>query len=234
MGYSNDGKVSTSGRRTGLMGIPPGFQIALVLLVLILGPVAAIKWLTQPSPPQPPAKISYPTGAIVVTGVQHMGKLQTISDTFQQIVKYEDNGGNWFTKLFNDPKKLFVVYGTVVAGVDLSTVTKGDVTIQRQDNTHVSIVLLLPAPQIFSSTLDQTKTQVYDISSGLFSPFNQGLDPNVENQVLAGAQGTLKTSACDANIMKQASDSAQVQLTSFLTALGFSSVIVTFAPGTCG
>jgi hypothetical protein len=228
MGSSDEGKINTPGRQTGRMKIPVGFQIALILLVLIFGPIGAIKWLTQPQS----SGITFPTGVTVVTGVQHIGKLETVSDTFQQIIQYEADG-NWFTKIFNDPKKLFVVYGNVVAGVDLSTITKNDVTIQKKDSTHTTATLTLPAPQIFSATLDHTKTKIYDISGGILAPFNQGMDPNTENQVMAGAQGSLRSAACQAHILQQASDSAQTQLTSFLTTLGFSSVTVNATSGIC-
>ncbi len=228
MGYSDEGKINTSGGQIGRMKVPIGFQIALILLVLMFGSVGAIKWLTQPQS----SGITFPTGVTVVTGVQRIGKLETVSDTFQQIIQYEADG-NWFTKIFNDPKKLFVVYGNVVAGVDLSTITKNDVIIQKKDSTHTVVTLILPAPQIFSATLDHTKTKVYDTSGGILSPFNQGMDPNTENQVMAGAQGSLRTSACQAHILQQASDSAQVQLTAFLTTLGFSSATVTGTSGIC-
>lgn len=205
--------------------VPVFVQLILVIVVLGLvstGGYAAYHFLQGP----PPSSISFPTNATVVTAMQRINKLETTMDTLQQIIVYDPH------YIVGDAKKLFVVSGTVIAGIDLSAMNKNDVQIQGT-SPNESVTLNAPATQILSATVDPSQTQVYDANTGIYSILNPQLDANTTNAVMAGAQNTLQSAACKDHILQQAADSARGQLTSLLTTLGFTSVIVNTSAGTC-
>ncbi len=177
--------------------------------------------------------LTLPTNAIVVTSIQHISKLETVTYTLQQIIAYDPHP-NSIWNFLGDPKKLFVVYGTSTAGFDFAKITAND--IQRQTkNNKTTITLTMPPPEILNTAIDPTHTRVYDANSGVFSGLeDQGMDPNTTVQILSAGQKELLSEACQDGILQQASNSAQVQLTSFLTNLGFSSATVNIPTGTCG
>ena len=206
----------------------PVFRILLALVVLLAlggGAYAAFKFL-NPSPL--PSGLQLPTNTTVVTQIQSLGRLETVSFTIEKVISYDPNANNAFAHLFGDSKKLFVAHGDVVAGIDLSKLGPNDV--QRIGN---SITLNLPAPQILSATVDPNRSQVYDANTGFYSLFPSNVDPNTMLQILTSAQGSLRTDACQADILQKASDNAKNQLTAFLTTVGFQNVVVNIPTGTC-
>lgn len=172
------------------------------------------------SSPEP--KLSLPTSTTVITKIQNMGKLETVTYTLEKVISYDPDAGQWYHFLGNR-KKLFVVHGYVTAGIDLSGLRKED--INRQEET-ASITLTVPAPQLLHWKVDPNKTQVYDADSGVYALWKNDLDPNTTLQIEAAAEDSLRSDACQAGILQQASDSAKVQLKSFLMALGFQDVTV--------
>jgi hypothetical protein len=171
-----------------------------------------------------------PSSGTVFIQVQRMNRLETVSYTIESTYKYDQNANSpWYDvrKYLSDQRKLFVVPGHVTAGVDLSKLTKEDVQIHGK-----AITLNLPPSQVLDTSLDEQNIQVYDISTGIAS-FFQNMDPNVQDKILAAAKVSLQKDACDQGILRQASQNAQQQFTSFLTELGFTSVTVNAPVGTC-
>lgn len=214
-------------------GVPVFVQIILIIVVLAmslvfvpLGAYAAYLRLQAPT-------LSLPTNATVVTEIQRIGKLETVSYTLQQVITYDPHPDSIWNFL-GDPKKVFVVYGKAIAGFDLSRLNSSNVNIQKKDNNVTSITLHMPAPQILHIVIDPTRTKIYDAGSGLFSGLmDQGIDSNATTQILAEAQKQLQHGACQDGILQQASASANAQLTSFLTTVGFSSVTIDIPTGSC-
>ena len=206
--------------------IPIFVQIILVIIVLAVvlgGGYIGYQHFQKPAVSQP--VISYPTNAVVVTQMQNIGKLETVSYTLQQVVVYDPGG------VLGDPKKLFVFYGNVTAGVDLSTITSKDITRRMQGDKVISLTLNLPDSQILHSSIDPTRTKVYDASTGIV--INSNPDPNTVNTIQAQAQQTQSSDACQDHILETAAANARTQLTSFLTTVGFPSVIVNVSAGKC-
>ncbi len=205
------------------MTLPAFIQIILVIVVLALviaGAYIGYQKLQNP--------ITIPTNAIIVTQVQQVGKLETATYTLQQIIVY-DQTTPWYEKLFGSSKKLFVVYGTVTAGIDLSQLNQSDVQVQGK-----KVTLNMPAPYIMNSAVDPTRTQVYDADTGAYSIFPKNLGPNTTIQILAAAQKSQPGEACRDGILQQAASSAKTQLTSLLKTTGFTTITIDVPTGTCG
>jgi len=199
--------------------------VVVVLALLLTGTYTTYNLLQKPV-------LYLPTNATVITEVQHIGKLETVSYTLQQIITYDPDANSWFHFL-GDSRKLFVVYGNVTAGIDLSKLSSNDIQIQGKEIGKASIVLNAPAPQILNSTVDPNRTQVYDANSGISGLWSQNLDSNTTLKILAAAKDSLQRNACQEGILQQASDSARTQLTSLFTTIGFSTVTINMPAGTC-
>lgn len=174
-----------------------------------------------------------PTNATIIIQIQRMGKLETASYTLQQIITYSSDVNSWWHFL-GDSQKLFVVYGTITAGIDLSKLRSNDIQIQGNEIGKASITLHTPAPQILNTAIDPSRTQIYDTNSGISGLWNQNLDESTTLKILAAAKDSLQSHACQEGILQQAAESARAQLTSLLTSIGFSRVTITIPPGTCG
>jgi hypothetical protein len=112
---------------------------------------------------------------------------------------------------------VLIVFGQVVAGIDLARLQTSDVSVNGR-----SVTLHLPEAQIFSAHLDDVRTRVYSRDTGLFSR----VDPALESDVRKDAELQIRQAALDGNILATARANATTTLTSFLRGLGFEQVEV--------
>jgi len=218
-------------QRKRFMGKVGCMGIVLAALVIVAGTILATLAVSGKLViAQGPVVVLPPTSSAVFIQVQKMNRLETVSYTLERTYKYDQNANSpWYDigKYFGDQRKLFVIPGEVVAGIDLSQLKKEDVQAHGK-----AITMNLPASQILETSLDEQNIQVYDISTGI-SVFFQGMDPNVQNQILAAAKVSLQTDACKGGILQKAAENAKQQFASFLTELGFTNVTVNAPSGTC-
>jgi hypothetical protein len=155
--------------------------------------------------------VSQPT---VVNKIQQLQRLETVVYTMDKVVSGEKENPVLPNFLAGD-RLLMVVHGEVVAGVDFSGLTRGDVAVEER-----KVVLRLPAAQVFSTRVDNERTKVYSRQTGLLVP----VDPNLETQVRQEAERQMLQAALLDGILKTASANARSTLTSLLQGLGFERV----------
>lgn len=152
----------------------------------------------------------------VVAKIQQLQRLETVVYTMDKVV--EGNRQNAYLPDFLvGDKLLLVVHGQTIAGIDLSRLQASDIQIHEH-----SIHVHLPPPEIFTTTLDNSKTRVYSRETGLFV----AADPNLESEVRAKAQQDLQQSALTDGILNTARKNASATLTTMLLGLGFEQVQV--------
>ncbi|HEV3063172.1 MAG TPA: DUF4230 domain-containing protein [Vicinamibacterales bacterium] len=157
--------------------------------------------------------ISRPT---VIHHIHELQRLETVVYGMDKIV----SGGqesSYLPKLLAGDRLLLIVYGEVTAGVDLASVQNGQVDISGR-----SVVLSIPAAEIFTTRIDNDRTRVYARETGLFTR----PDPNLESDVRREAEHQVRQAALDAGILKTATTNARGTLTTFLKGLGFDQVLV--------
>jgi hypothetical protein len=152
----------------------------------------------------------------VVRQIRGLERLETVSYTMDKIVSGERENPILPQFLAGD-RLLLVVHGEAVAGVDLSKLQPSDVSV-RGDSVRVH----LPPAEIFTTSLDNTKTRVYSRDTGLFS----SPDPDLEGEVRAEAERQLRNAALDDGILKTADTNARQTITNILKSLGFATVEV--------
>jgi len=155
--------------------------------------------------------VSQPT---VVNKIQQLQRLETVVYPMDKVVSGEKESTILPDFLAGD-KLLMIVHGEVVAGVDFAGLKSGDVSISGKN-----VRLRLPAPQVFTTRLDNARTRVYSRQTGLLVP----VDPNLETQVRQEAERQLQQAALADGVLKTAQQNARSTLTSLLQGLGFAVV----------
>jgi len=155
--------------------------------------------------------VSQPT---VVDRIQKLQRLETVVYNMDKLVT-----GAKENRIFPDflagDRLLMMVHGEVVAGIDFSNLKPGDVKVDGK-----AVQLHLPAPEVFSTRIDNAKTRVYSRQTGLLVP----TDPNLETQVRQEAERQLQEAALADGILKTAQQNAASNLNGLLQGLGFEKV----------
>ncbi|MFQ5419782.1 MAG: DUF4230 domain-containing protein, partial [Anaerolineae bacterium] len=112
----------------------------------------------------PVTPVILPDAATILQEINDEARLITVSAEYEKIVRAE-RAQDVLWGLLGE-KMIFVAYGKVVAGVDLSQMTEGD--IQVLDPTTVQVHL--PDAEIFDDlpVLDNEKSYVYDRDKWIF------------------------------------------------------------------
>ncbi len=122
-------------------------------------------------------------------------------------------------------KLLYIAYGEVRAGVDLSKITATNVQLGEEGAIH----LTLPPPQILDSKLDLDRSRVYDYDRG-FLGLGPDQAPELQQQAQRQALTTIVAAACDQGLLAEANRRAAVTVEQLLSTGGFKSVTVTTVP----
>lgn len=150
----------------------------------------------------------------VVRQIAQLQRLETVKFTMDKIISGERESP-YLPKFLISDRLLLVVHGEVIAGVDLTALQPGDVSVQGK-----SVSVHVPSAQILVTRLDSEKTRVYSRDTGLFS----SPDPNLESEVRQEAERELQQAALDGGILKSAEQNAGTTVTSLLKGLGFTQV----------
>jgi hypothetical protein len=155
--------------------------------------------------------ISQPT---VIASIQRLARLESVVYTMDKVVE-GDRTNQYLPDILTGDKLLLIVHGQAVAGVDLSSIQASNVQIDGR-----SITIAMPAAQLLSVSLDNSKTRVYSRITGLLVP----ADPNLESEVREKAEAGLRQSALDSGILTTAEGNARATLTTLLHSLGFQQI----------
>ena len=156
----------------------------------------------------------------VVEKIQRLNRLETVKYSLDTIVEGNESSPVLPDALVGD-KLLMIVHGSTIAGVDLSQLKPESVQISDTANGR-SIQLTLPPSQVFTTTVDETKSRVYSRNTGIFA----SADPNLESATRAKAQTDLQQAALNDGILDAAAKNARVAVTAMLQGLGFTHVEV--------
>ena len=212
----------------GLVGVVLGLIIIVAIVVLatvliiknttetMLAPVdQASQYLaTQSALLFNPTPTVVPDPVTIIHDIRSLARLETVQYTLEKLITAESGQGS-LGFLFGD-KLLFVAHGTVVAGVDLAKLSADDLWL-----TGGVLNVRLPAAEVFSATLDNKLSYVYDRETGLLT---RG---QVELETLArqSAEDEIKQAALDDGILSTADQNARAYLTSLFLGLGFPDVV---------
>jgi hypothetical protein len=155
--------------------------------------------------------ISRPT---VIASIQRLARLESVVYTMDKVVE-GNRSSQYLPDFLTGDKLLLIVHGQAVAGVDLREVKASGVEIDGR-----SVTITMPAAELLSVSLDNSKTRVYSRLTGLLVP----TDPNLESETREKAEADLRQSALDSGILTTAEGNARATLTTLLHSLGFQQI----------
>ena len=155
------------------------------------------------------------TGPVVVEGIQDLNRLATVRWT-ESVPVSRESGGTDFEQFFAGEKVLLVAVGEVEAGVDLSKLGEDDVRVQGE-----TVTVRLPEAEVFSASLDEDETRVYDRDFGVL---NLRPDDELVEQARAEAESRVEEAARENGILDAAETNAEERIRAFVTSLGFERV----------
>lgn len=150
----------------------------------------------------------------VIQEMKMLNKIETASFTIEKIIEGGTKGNAFQNIIFGDTI-LLIAHGSVVAGFDLAQVKESDVSV-----SGTKLHIILPAPQILYSRLDNSGTKVYDRKLGLLTKGDQ----NLESTVRQAAETSIREAACAGGILDQASLNLRQQFSVLFLGLGFTEV----------
>ena len=157
--------------------------------------------------------------------IRGLNRLETQSFSVERVVEAKIERGNPLDILLSD-RLLLIASGDVIAGVDLAKLKDSDVTMSANGKT---ITLRLPPSEIFSKSLNNDRTRVYDRQTGIFASENKDL----ESQARSAAEGEILQAACEGGVMQKSADEAKRAVEQFVRLLDFEVVNVIATPGPC-
>lgn len=151
---------------------------------------------------------------VVIEQIRALSKLETVHYQMQKVVSGKSTGP--LPEFLTSDKILLVAQGEVVAGMDLSKLEEGDISVEGD-----RVTIKLPIPEILYSKIDNDKTYVYDRQTGIFSK----PDPNLETQLRQAAEKEIRQSATEDDILGKARTNAEQVVRSLITGLGYKEVV---------
>ncbi|MCS6813356.1 MAG: DUF4230 domain-containing protein [Cyanobacteria bacterium] len=167
--------------------------------------------------PQPSPQVD--VRSLIVKEVRGVSELTTAVFTMEAVVP-ASRDRTLAGLTVGTTKLLYIARGEVRAGIDLSQITATDILVA--DN---GIQVRLPSPRLIDSKIDVSRSQVYDYDRGFLS-----LGPDIAPELLTMAEREalekVTAAACNANLLQQANDRAELVVTRLLSLSGYQNVTV--------
>lgn len=161
-----------------------------------------------------PTPTILPDPVTVIHEIRSLARLETIQYTMEKVISAEENQGS-LGVLFGD-KILFVGYGTIIAGIDLSRLRPEDIWVKDR-----ILFVRLPPAEIFTIDIDNEKSYVYDRETGIFT---KG-DMNLERAARIAAEKEITKTALEDGILAQAQENGESYMSRLLRSLGYPEVV---------
>lgn len=209
-----------AGKGKGGFGTTLALALLLVLLSVAVGVgISRVEFLGRVPLVGPllfeerPARTT--TGPTVVEGIQDLDRLATVRWT-ESVPVTRESGGTGLERFFTGEKVLLIASGDVEGGVDLARMSEEDVQVRGD-----VVTIRLPESEVFSSSLDEGETRVYDRD---FSLLNLRPDDELVEEARGEAVRRIEAAARENGILEQAESNAEDSIRAFVTTLGFKDV----------
>jgi len=157
--------------------------------------------------------------AATVTQIKQLNQLVTVRYSIQRVV-----GINEPKEPFGEESILLMVQGEALAGVDLASMTPGDIVYAGVRSVKVT----LPPAKLFNTFLDEKQTKVWDRHITWWTPWVP-YDPDLEHRARLSAVNDVRDAALAMGILGQAQKNAESVIKDFLRALNIDATFKTSA-----
>ncbi len=201
------------------------FLLAVLLMSFgaALGVVAFRAWVRFE---QRGATTEIESSPAIISAVRDLARLEGAEFQIERVISLKDKQSRFFGLVQPEDAILLVASGTVVAGVDLSTLSESDVEL---DPVRRSATIVLPSSVVFAARLDNQRTFVFRRETDLLAERTEALETRARQE----AERTLATAAEEGRIVDRSNASVRRTVETLVRSLGYRVVTVTFrgAPG---
>jgi hypothetical protein len=162
----------------------------------------------------PPTPTPLPSGEAVVVAIRSLARLESAEFVIEKVIIKEEGQGA-LGVLFGD-RLIFVAHGEVIAGIDLGKMQVSDVQVLPSGKAYV----VMPAPEILVTDIDNEKSYVVDRQTGLLTKGNISLETEARRE----AEHEIEQAALEAGVLDHAQQSAEAYLRQLLGSLGYTDV----------
>jgi hypothetical protein len=195
----------------------------------LLASGAAFGWAVadhdwNPLPELPPISEQHDTlanTATVLIAVRNLARLESVAFHMERVIDFKNSQSHLFGLVRADDAILLVAAGDVIAGIDLTKLRDGDVTI---DPTTRRAHLTLPAPELLTVRLDNQRTYVHSRKTDMFAQQQFEL----ETRARQAAEESIRDAAVSSGILDRARGNAGQTLTALVRSLGYDTVELTW------
>ena len=145
----------------------------------------------------------------VVEQIQTLSDLVTVKYVVEKVVVLDD------VKWYGENRVLLLAHGVVKAGIDLTRIKPGDVTVSGK-----KIMIHLPPPELTDAYLDDRKSRVIDHTTGMLRTFDKDLEQTAREEAVLD----VRSAAVQNGILNDAGDRAELELALFLHEAGYTQV----------
>jgi Protein of unknown function (DUF4230) len=164
--------------------------------------------------------------SVVVKQVQDASELTTAIFTMEAVVPTQQDN-NVGGLVIGSTKLLYIAYGQVRAGVDLSQIKPTDVV-----PTPTGFSVRLPAARLLDSKIDVSRSNVYDYNRG-FMGLGPDTAPTLQTLAQQKALEKIVDAACREGILQKASDRARLVVSQLVNLPGQQVTVEPQPPGEC-
>jgi hypothetical protein len=157
----------------------------------------------------PPPAPKVDVRSVVIQQIRDASELTTAVFTMEAVVPTSQDWamGN---VIVGKTRLLYIAYGEVRAGVDLSKLKVEDVQVDGEN-----LRLRLPPPQVLDSKIDVGRSSVYDYDRG-FLGLGPDVGPNLQQLAQQEALKKITAAACKERLLDKANDRAKLVVTQLL------------------
>jgi len=188
------------------------------LLVLLVAAVAGIAIFSLPRGPSG-SGTSVRSSPSVIVAVRDLARLESVEYHVERVIDVRDRQSAFFGLVKTQDAILLVAVGAVTAGVDLTLLRDGDVTV---DPAHGTARITLPPAVVLSTRLDNERSWVYARTTDLLAQRHEDL----ESRARLEAERTLQQTAIDGGILERARTNAERTVAALVRSLGYADVTV--------
>lgn len=162
--------------------------------------------------------VSRPTPSVVLA-IRDLSRLETTTFHMEKVIELTDEQSRLFGLVQAKDQILLVAVGDVVAGLDMATLTDSDVHV---DSARAEVRVVLPAPEVLSTSIDEARTHVFARSTDLLADRKEELEGLARKE----AAEQIEKGAREGGILDRARASAERTVRALLQSLGFEKIVV--------
>lgn len=175
-------------------------KMIVVMCLLLCLLLAVLYWFFRQ--PEHASEHTVLKQSAVLSKIRELNHLQSTAFYLDSIIRSEKQG-NWFALWQDSQKGIFVVKGSVKAGLDLNKIRAQDVSVLND-----VVIINLPSVEVLSVELKHI--EVYDIRTGTLNL--RPADMRVLETVQKEAKKQILQQACQNGLLEHAQESSRQQL----------------------